>query len=146
MLESDADAAEFVTFEEITVTKKNGKRETKRVKLALYPDLPARGRAFGDSDTNYIPIDGSNSGRSPTSALLQRTNMPIIEIASFAVSEAFLADPSIVTPALDFLIGVDGCLGYVKLNLTQRMGLMADYQCLSWDPRRRHKKDLPLHR
>jgi len=37
--------------------------------------------------------------------------MPIIEIAEFAASEALLADPNIITPALDFLIKVDGCLG-----------------------------------
>ena len=62
--------------------------------------------------------------------------VPIIEIASFAVSEAFLADLSILTPAFDFLIGVDGCLGYVKLNLTQSDGTYEPiyHQSLSWDP------------
>lgn len=37
--------------------------------------------------------------------------MPVIEITSFALSEAFLADPNILTPALDFLVKVNGCLG-----------------------------------
>jgi len=40
--------------------------------------------------------------------------MPVIEITTIALSEAFLADPSILTPALNFLVKVDGCLGYVK--------------------------------
>jgi len=37
--------------------------------------------------------------------------MPIFEIAELVASEAFLADPNIITPALDFLVKVDGCLG-----------------------------------
>jgi len=37
--------------------------------------------------------------------------MPVIEITTIALSEAFLADPSILTPALNFLVNVDGCLG-----------------------------------
>lgn len=44
--------------------------------------------------------------------------MPIIEITTFALSEAALANPSILTPAFDFLVKVDGCLGYVKLKLS----------------------------
>jgi len=37
--------------------------------------------------------------------------MPIIEIAAPTASEAFLANPNIITPALDFLLKSDGCLG-----------------------------------
>jgi hypothetical protein len=39
--------------------------------------------------------------------------MSIIEIATFTASEAFLANPNIMKPALDVLIKVNGCLAYV---------------------------------
>ncbi|KAF8885684.1 hypothetical protein CPB84DRAFT_1733897 [Gymnopilus junonius] len=35
--------------------------------------------------------------------------MPVIEIASWVPSKAYLADPTILKPALDFLKTVDGC-------------------------------------
>jgi len=39
MLETDVDAADEVTYEEVTVTTKGGRTQTKRVKVHLYPPV-----------------------------------------------------------------------------------------------------------
>lgn len=46
MYENDVDAAEFVTFEDVTVTSRRGKTTTKRVKVAV--DME-------DADLGQIP-------------------------------------------------------------------------------------------
>lgn len=45
-------------------------------------------------------------------ALTIRYNMPVLEIALFPGSESYLADPTILDPALDFLTRVEGWIRY----------------------------------
>lgn len=51
MYENDVDAAEFVTFEDVTVTTRAGNTMTKRVKVALDQQ---------ESQSGQIPIVGSS--------------------------------------------------------------------------------------
>ena len=42
--------------------------------------------------------------------------MPVVEIAWWTASDAFVADKSLITPGLDFLKKVEGCNAYVAFG------------------------------
>jgi len=40
--------------------------------------------------------------------------MPVVEIASWPASDAYLADPKVLLPGIEYLKKVDGCIRYLR--------------------------------
>jgi hypothetical protein len=57
MLDTDADAAEIVTFETETYTTKGGRTKTKRIKVALNPQNVPAGPSNDEAGPSSQPVD-----------------------------------------------------------------------------------------
>ncbi|KDR82942.1 hypothetical protein GALMADRAFT_238631 [Galerina marginata CBS 339.88] len=86
----------------------------------------------GDPEFQIVPH--SSHPLLPSKRLLK---MPVVEIAWWPASDALLADPTIVAPALDYISKVDGCLSIYS-------GLAEDkktvYAFIVWETIEHHKE------